>query len=248
MPDGENKKKDRFGYLVVIVTIAVSLWSLYFSSVQAQIARKSFDLGLSKANADIEKQFAELHTLLADKQKGQDSAGLLERLAQLQTQIAERQAKFADQHDDKEIAGIHQGLGNLEKDLAQLQRDRDAKQKEIESLRGKVARLEELRALAPTAASGTPSKPTLMETLGDRGLIPAGSVFMSPSRLGEVRPFALSPGLGSALRSAAEPQPPAETSGIARFFADLWAAFRKSPVPSVYFGIALLIALGKLFK
>src|SRR5204862_2949966 len=83
MAEGERRGKEKLGYLIAIVTIAVSIWSLYYSGVQARLARKGFELQLCTSTGKLEKQITELHELLTSHQKGHDLATFLERLAQL---------------------------------------------------------------------------------------------------------------------------------------------------------------------
>src|SRR5262249_40022790 len=106
------------------------------------------ELQLCTSTGKLEKQIAEVHELLTNQQKGHDLATVLERLAQLQTQIAEHEAQLAEQSSDKDLAKIHHGLADLQKELAQVQRDRDGKAREIETLRGRVAQLEQAQKAA----------------------------------------------------------------------------------------------------
>jgi hypothetical protein len=266
MADGESRGKEKFGYVIAVVTIAVSIWSLYYSGTQARLARKGFELQFCTSTGKLEKQITELHELLTSQQKGHDLASVLERLAQLQNQIAEHQAKLAEQPADRDLAGIHQGLADLQKELAQLQRDRDAKAREIEALRGTVARLEQAQKTASGAwTAGLPSlsQPGASGTvgLGTGTSSPiSGSSSLSVRMLENLNHPAIDPmpGLGAAALLSkpwpplltVEPRPETSTSFWGRMVAllgDLGEVFKKHPGTSVYFGIALVIGLGKLF-
>jgi hypothetical protein len=265
MAEGENRGKEKFGYVIAVVTIAVSMWSLYYSGVQARLARKGFELQLCTSTGKLEKQIAEVHELLTSQQKGHDLATVLERLAQLQTQIAEHEAQLAEQSSDRDLARIHQGLADLQKELAQVQRDRDGKAREIESLRSRVAQLEQAQKAASafrTTGVSRLSQPLESGNLvtGSRAaaLLAGGSSLpalpteklKNPSLESFPR---LDTGLMSQPRSpllTLEPKPESSTSfwgRIMALLADLCEVFKKHPGTSIYFGIALVIGLGKLF-
>jgi hypothetical protein len=249
---GNNRNgKERSGYLVAAVTIVVSVVSLYFSGVQARLASKGFELSLCSSTANLDKQVAELTKTLADRQKELALGDCLTKLAQLQDAIAERQAQFGLQAD-RGLVDLQKHVAQVEQEVGHLQQDRDAKAHEAETLRARVAELEH----PPAVASNTPDAThhfvtSTAELLRQRlhphpkaePAAPAPWPLPEPARSDwkRMEPPAPNPNL-----LAREADRSLWGQGVA-LLNDLWEVIKKHVAVSIYFGLALLFILGKLF-
>ena len=58
MADAEARKRDWLAPLMTLATIAVAVCSLYYSSVQAEVARKTFEMNCHEVHAGLQKDLA----------------------------------------------------------------------------------------------------------------------------------------------------------------------------------------------
>jgi hypothetical protein len=233
MAEETVRQRDWFAPVMTLATVAVAVWSLYYSGVQAEIARKTFEMTTNEAHAGLQKDLAELQKQLAAGSTDRSLADILGRLADLQAKLADRQ-KRAAVNGAGALADVQQQMADLQGALAGLKKERDQKDQEIAML----------RALAPTtkpsltsgAFSGTGSLTyalTHNEPLPRDVVLPSGTINLPD-------PWHLAP--TPSLR-VEEPSP----SGIHGAWQHIWSIFCKYPAPSVYFILAGLMALSKLF-
>jgi hypothetical protein len=253
MADNGSTKKDKIGYVVAAVTIVVSVTSLYLASVQAQLAAKSFELSLCSSNANLDKQLAELTKSLADRQNDPALAECLNRLSHFQNEVADRQEKFG-LSIDRDLAGLQKHFAEVEQEVARLQQDREAKAHEAETLRARITELEHAATVASSAPApthhilfGSPSAAELLRQKlrpHPKAEPPAPLAAPDPLRH-EWKGPEFAP---SAKPMMPTPEPDrslwAQATGL---FGDLWEVIKKHVAVSIYFGIALLFILGKLF-
>lgn len=265
MAENESNTKDRFGYLIAVVTIFVSIASLYYSAVQARVARQGFELTLNTGTANLEKQVAELQKKVGDQNKGQAWAEVLEHLSQVQTQIADQHAKFSDQRSEKELTELEKKLAGVQQELVRLQQDRDRKEQEVNSLRGTVARLEQEKSQPTTPVVVSLGKPPF-NWQGLRQKPSLGSLNTGPSLPSLPIPEAARPApplfdlnsalkpLGTDPRTAIRPVIPtadentSKWGGMIALLCDLWEVLKKHAAASIYFGVALAVIVGKLLN
>jgi len=230
MPETTARPRDWFAPLMTLATVVVAVWSLYYSSVQAEVARKTFEMTCNEAHAGLQKDIADLQKQLAAGATDHNLADLLGRVADLQSKLAEQQ-RHAGISGASSLADVQQQLADLQASLGRLKTEQERKDQEMAALRASVAAASRPRLTSPLL-SGTESVP-LAAALRDDALLRS-------SKLGVPGTWNLSRmPTPQALDSAAD-----KTS----LLDSVWATIRKYPTFSVYFTLAALMALGKLFR
>jgi hypothetical protein len=229
MADSSQPVKDRFGYVVAAVTTMVAVVSLYYSYVQADVARKGLELAWGEKNARVQRQIADLEKTLAGQPRAGDLAEVLARFAEVQAVLADLQQDTAAGRPDRGRAEWERRLADLQEGLAELRRDQEAKDREIAALRNEIAGLKATQAWSQLPA---PSQQDLDRSLSglDRYLKgrPGPALLLTPL-----------PGLAGHFPLAApEPEKPS-------LLASLWEAVRKNPGTAVFWGV---VALGLAVK
>ena len=157
MAETEAKKRDWFAPLMTLATIVVAVCSLYYSSIQADVARKTFEMNFNEAHASLQKDIADLQKQLAAGSTDRNLADLLSRLADLQTKLAEQQRRAAI-CGGVSLADVQQQMADLQASLARLKKEQDHKDQEIAALRASLAALPRPRLTSPLL-SGTNTVP-----------------------------------------------------------------------------------------
>jgi hypothetical protein len=231
MAESSQPVKDRFGYVVAAVTTLVAVVSLYYSYVQADVARKGLELAWGEKNAKVQRQIADLEKTLAGQPRAGDLAEVLARFAEVQAVLADLQQDTAAAGPDKARAEWEKRLADLQEALAKLRRDQEDKDKEIASLRNEIAGLKATQAWSQL--------PALSQRTFDRSL--SGLDRYLNQQAGPV-PL-LTPPLGLAWNfppAAPEPEKPS-------LWASLWEAVKKNPGTAVFWGIVALGLAVKIF-
>jgi hypothetical protein len=230
MAESVARQRDWFAPAMTLVTVVVAVWSLYFSGVQAEVARKTFEVTVNEAHAGLQKEIADLQRQCATAATDPHLADVLGRIADLQTKLAEQQRR-AGTAGAGLLADVQQQLAELQRSFAHLKSEQDRKDQEIASLRASLSAASQPRITAPFLSSTGPAQITSL----------AQNPFPLPGKLG----------VSGTWNFAAPPIAPAvDDSWQARVkaaFLDLWSIFCKYPGPSFYFVIAALVALSKLF-
>lgn len=227
MPEPEARQRDWFAPVMTLVTVGVAVWSLYFNGVQADVARKTFEMNCNAAHAGLQKALAELQKQVAANSTDRNLADLLGHLAELQAKLAEEQRRSSGGNGS--LADVEQKIADVQQEVARLKKEQEQKDQEIASLRDRLAAAQQPRITSPITSTNPfpPISPHLKDSL-------LFSQQFHPRNL----PLPLDP-------------PTVDDSWTGRmksWWLDLWSLFCKFPGPSIYFGLAALMALSKLFE
>lgn len=230
MAEGADRPRDLFNPVMTIVTVVVAVGSLYYSRAQADIARKTLEMSCNEAHAKLQAEVAGMQKRLAEGTSDRNLAELLGRLAEVQGKLAQQQKQQALTGGDEVLATLQQQISDTQQELARLKKGQDEKDREIASLRASLATATKpLPATAPLTASDLlRPRPSILES-HIRGTHEAlGRLHVYPDLM---------------------PDPP-EKSLSARVWSilsDIGGLFSKYPGPCLYFGLAVVMALGKIF-
>ena len=233
MPETEARRRDWFAPLMTLATVVVAVWSLYYSGVQADVARKTFEMTVNEAHAGLQKDLADLQKQLAAGTTDRNLADLLGRLGDLQGKLAEQQRRS---ETNVALSELQQQLAELQTSLARLKKEQDHKDQEIATLRAN---------LAPS-----PTRPAVSSSLSS--VLTSGSGTVPHSILSRDYPLYTNKlGTPSTWKfTPSSPPPPADDSFVACVKAalrDIGGIFSKYPGTTIYFALAGLVALSKIF-
>jgi uncharacterized membrane-anchored protein YhcB (DUF1043 family) len=227
MGETATRQRDWFAPVMTLATVVVAVWSLYFSGVQADVARKTFEMTWNEAHAGLQKDIADVQKQLATTATDRNLADNLARVADLQAKLAEQQ-RHASTSGGNLLADVQQRLADLQTSLAHLKKEQDQKDQEIAALRASLAAASRPRLTSPFL-SGTESVP--FAGLGNDSFVPGSKLHLP----------------GTNLLPLPAPQVLDASDGKQSLFDNIWSLFRKYPGPSIYFALAVVMALSKLF-
>lgn len=230
MAEAVTGKRDWFAPLMTLATVVVAVCSLYYSSVQADVARKTFEINCNEVHAGLQKDIADLQKHLAAGSTDRNLADLLNHLADLQLKLAEQQRRAAIAGSSS-LADVQQQMGEVQKSLARLKKEQEHKDQEIASLRASLTAAQKPPVTSPLL-SGTGSVPFPLV---------AKDPFLPFSKLNVPRTWNFQP------MPALQAKDESFSSRVNANLLDIWSIFCKYPGPSVYFVLAALLALAKLF-
>ena len=104
MPEPAARQRDWFAPVMTLATVLVAVWSLYYSGVQADVARKTFEMNSNAAHASLQKDLADLQKQLASGATDRNLADLLGHLAELQAKLAEEEKRSATRGGNGSLA------------------------------------------------------------------------------------------------------------------------------------------------
>jgi len=229
MAETEARRRDWFAPLMTLATVVVAGWSLYYSGVQADAARKTFEMTCNEAHAGLQKDIADLQKQLAAGSTDRNLADLLGRLADVQAQLAEQQRRVTISGGGT-LADVQQQMAEVQQAVARLKKEQEYKDQEIASLRASLTTSQKPRlfTLPLTGNNSTPLSSLLKDSL------------LLSSKHGV-------PGTGNLLLTPAPQTVDDSVSGrVKTTLLDIWSIFYKYPGPSIYFVLAALMALSKL--
>jgi len=224
MAESDGPRRDYVNYGVTLVTVVVGVWSLYYSGVQAEVARKTLSLTYNEAQAKLQADLAGIQKQLAASAPDKTQSEVLSRVADLQTKLAEQQKQFASCRTDEQLADLQHGLGQVQKALGRVQSVQEQKDRELVSLRAQLAEAKR-PPITTTALNSTSPFPRLLTRMPD-SLI----AVQPPRKLNQFQ-FPSAPAVD---------QPDDSWLGWVRSrLLELWSLCCQYPVPSIYFGLAL---------
>jgi hypothetical protein len=224
MAESDGPRRDYVNSGVTLVTVVVGVWSLYYSGVQAEVARKTLSLTYNEAHAKLQADLAGIQKQLAASAPDQKQREVLGRVADLQTKLAEQQKQFASCRTDEQLADMQQALGEVQQGLARLQKQQEQQDRELASLRMQLAEAKR-PPVTTTALNSNSAFPRLLTRAPD------SLISVEPPR----QPFKYHFPSASAVD-----QPDDSWLGWAKTkLLELWSLVCQYPVPSIYFGLAL---------
>lgn len=137
MPEPATRQRDWFAPLMTLVTVLEAVWSLYSSGVQADVARKTFEMNCNAAQASLQKDLADLQKQLAAGATDRNLADLLVHLADLQAKLAEKQRRASGEKGS--LADVEQKIADVQQEVARLKKEQEHKDQEIASLRDSLS-------------------------------------------------------------------------------------------------------------
>ncbi|MBL8795308.1 MAG: hypothetical protein JNM56_15490 [Planctomycetia bacterium] len=228
MTESAAPRRDYLNATVTLVTVIVGVWSLYYSGVQAEVARKTLSLTCNESQARLQADLAGIQKQLAAGTSHLKQADLLGRIADLQLKLAAEQKRFANERTDEELAQVQQALGEVQQALAKLQQDQEQKDRELASLRTQVA-----EAKKPPVATVSALTPPVSRLLT-----------RSPESLFAAHPPRV-PLQYQVPLTTSEPDDSWLAWAKAKLL-ELWSLCCQHPVPSIYFALALGWAVSRL--
>ncbi len=227
MADSEKRVPDWFAPSMTLTTVVVAVWSLYYSGVQADLARRTFERTCNESLSALQKDIADLQKHLAAGATDRGLADLLSQLADLQGKLAEQQ-KRAGTPGGVPLGDFQHQVADLQASLARVKKDQEQKDQEIASLRASLA-----------AQPSQFTSPTLSGTRPFQFPLPRNDVF-------PFKKLGAPSGLNFPMQPSLQVKDESLTAGVRTLLADLRSIFGKHPGPCVYFLIAAIAALFKL--
>jgi hypothetical protein len=224
MAESDGLRRDYVNSGVTLVTVVVGVWSLYYSGVQAEVARKTLSLTYNEAQAKLQTDLAGIQKQLAASAPDGKQGEVLSRVADLQTKLAEQQKQFASCRTDEQLAGMQQALGQVQHGLARVQQEQEQKDRELASLRVQLAEAKRPPVSTTTLNSTSPFPRLLTRS-------PDSLISIQPPRVPFKAQFPI---------ATAVDQPDETWLGWAKTkLLELWSLVCQYPAPSIYFGLAL---------
>jgi len=134
----EARQRDWFTPLMTLTTVMVAVCSLYYSGVQADVARKTLEMNFNEAHAALQKDIADLQKQLAAGSSDRNLADVLDHLADLQARLAGQQRQAATGSGGGTLADVQQQMAEVQQAVARLKKDQQNKDQEIAFLRASL--------------------------------------------------------------------------------------------------------------